>query len=190
MKPEELKTWNNYEVKRVLQDIHCTGDSVFGKYQKSVFLGNKQRNRPERGCSHLYAVIPVTIDFFPIYSIQVNPRTYKSEVITYCLIKKTIVKIYDCFLRIYAYNVIIKIGKGLITMRETRILEFKETITNTFLNHLILLPKMLYREKRESLFIAGTGFMIPDADLWMKVKNILCWHLILKALIRESMKCS
>ena len=88
MKTEESKPWNNYEVKRVLQDIHCTGDSVFGKYQKSVFLGNKQINRPERGCSHLYAVIPVTIDFFSIYSIQVNPGTYKSEVITYCLIKK------------------------------------------------------------------------------------------------------
>ena len=88
MKTEESKPWNNYEVKRVLQDIHCTGDSVFGKYQKSVFLGNKQRNRPERGCSHLYAVIPVTIDFFSIYSIQINLGTYKSEVITYCLIKK------------------------------------------------------------------------------------------------------
>ena len=36
-------------------------------------------------------------------------------------------------MRIYAYNVIIKVGKGSITMRETRILEFKETITNTFL---------------------------------------------------------
>ena len=36
-------------------------------------------------------------------------------------------------MRIYAYNVIIKIGKESITMRETRILEFKETITNTFL---------------------------------------------------------
>ena len=32
----------------------------------------------------MYAVIPVTI-LVPIYSIQVNPRTYKSEVITYCL---------------------------------------------------------------------------------------------------------
>ena len=27
----ESKPWNNYEVKRVLQDVHCTGDSVFGK---------------------------------------------------------------------------------------------------------------------------------------------------------------
>jgi len=34
---------------------------------------------------HLYAVIPVTICFELTYSIQVNPRTYKSEVITYCL---------------------------------------------------------------------------------------------------------
>ncbi len=35
---------------------------------------------------HLYAVIPVTFDLiFPIYSIQVNPRNYKLEVITYCL---------------------------------------------------------------------------------------------------------
>jgi ATP-dependent DNA helicase RecG len=36
-------------------------------------------------------------------------------------------------LRIFAYNIIIMVGKGTITMRETRILEFKETITNTFL---------------------------------------------------------
>ena len=43
----ESKPWNNYEVKRVLQDVHCTGDSVYGKYQQSVFQGNKQRNRPE-----------------------------------------------------------------------------------------------------------------------------------------------
>ena len=33
----------------------------------------------------------------------------------------------------FAYNIIIMVGKGTITMRETRILEFKETITNTFL---------------------------------------------------------
>ena len=37
------------------------------------------------------------------------------------------------FLRIFAYNIIIMVGKGTITMHETRILEFKETITNTFL---------------------------------------------------------
>ena len=43
----ESKPWNNYEVKRVLQDVHCTGDSVYGKYQQSVFQGNKQRNLPE-----------------------------------------------------------------------------------------------------------------------------------------------
>ena len=43
----ESKPWNNYEVKRVLQDVHCTGDSVYGKYQQSVFQENKQRNRPE-----------------------------------------------------------------------------------------------------------------------------------------------
>ena len=36
-------------------------------------------------------------------------------------------------MRIFAYNIIIIVGKGTITMRETRILEFKETITNTFL---------------------------------------------------------
>ena len=36
-------------------------------------------------------------------------------------------------MRIYAYNIINKIGKDAITMRETRMLEFKETITNTFL---------------------------------------------------------
>ena len=34
---------------------------------------------------------------------------------------------------VFAYNIIIMVGKGTITMRETRILEFKETITNTFL---------------------------------------------------------
>ena len=37
------------------------------------------------------------------------------------------------FLRINAYNIINKVGKDAIIMRETRILEFKETITNTFL---------------------------------------------------------
>ena len=36
-------------------------------------------------------------------------------------------------MRIFTYNIIIMVGKGTITMRETRILEFKETITNTFL---------------------------------------------------------
>ena len=36
-------------------------------------------------------------------------------------------------MRIFAYNIIIMVGKGTITMRETRILEFKETLTNTFL---------------------------------------------------------
>ena len=37
------------------------------------------------------------------------------------------------FLRISAYNITIKVGKESIIMRETRILEFKETIMNTFL---------------------------------------------------------
>ena len=36
-------------------------------------------------------------------------------------------------MHIFAYNIIIMVGKGTITMRETRILEFKETITYTFL---------------------------------------------------------
>ena len=36
-------------------------------------------------------------------------------------------------MRIYAYNIINKVGKDAVNMRETRILEFKETITNTFL---------------------------------------------------------
>ena len=36
-------------------------------------------------------------------------------------------------MRIYAYNIINKVGKDAIIMRETRILEFKEMITNTFL---------------------------------------------------------
>ena len=49
------------------------------------------------------------------------------------LIKKSIVKNRIDFLHIFAYNIIIMVGKGMITMRETRILEFKETITNTFL---------------------------------------------------------
>ena len=35
-------------------------------------------------------------------------------------------------MRIYAYNIINKVGKDAVNMRETRILEFKETITNTF----------------------------------------------------------
>lgn len=47
-------------------------------------------------------------------------------------IKKSIVKISDCFWSVYAYNIIIKTGKDVIDLRETRILEFKETITNTF----------------------------------------------------------
>ena len=36
-------------------------------------------------------------------------------------------------MRIYAYNIINEVGKDVIIMRETRILEFKETMTNTFL---------------------------------------------------------
>ena len=36
-------------------------------------------------------------------------------------------------MRVSAYNINNKIGKGTNVMRETRILEFKETITNTFL---------------------------------------------------------
>ena len=36
-------------------------------------------------------------------------------------------------MRIYTYNIINKIGKDAITMCETRMLEFNETITNTFL---------------------------------------------------------
>ena len=39
----------------------------------------------------------------------------------------------DWIAKVFAYNIIIMVGKGTITMRETRILEFKETITNTFL---------------------------------------------------------
>lgn len=42
-------------------------------------------------------------------------------------------KKYDCFLRISAYNIFNKSKMEAIDMRETRILEFKETITNTFL---------------------------------------------------------
>lgn len=37
------------------------------------------------------------------------------------------------FLIVFAYNITIRDGKGLIIMHETRILEFRETITNTFL---------------------------------------------------------
>ena len=36
----------------------------------------------------MYAVIPVTYLILTIYSIQVNPRNYKLEVITYCLKQK------------------------------------------------------------------------------------------------------
>ena len=36
-------------------------------------------------------------------------------------------------MRIYAYNIINEVGKDVIIMRETRILEFKETMTKTFL---------------------------------------------------------
>lgn len=48
-------------------------------------------------------------------------------------IKKSIVKISDCFWSVYAYNIINKTEKDVINLRETRILEFKEMITNTFL---------------------------------------------------------
>ena len=41
----------------------------------------------------MYAVIPVTICLDPTYSVQVNPRNYKSEVITYCL--KRIIKLIE-----------------------------------------------------------------------------------------------
>lgn len=47
----ESKPWNNYEVKRVLQDVHCTGDSVFGKYQQSVFQEiNREIDQRVNGC--------------------------------------------------------------------------------------------------------------------------------------------
>ena len=42
-------------------------------------------------------------------------------------------KKYDCLLRISAYNIFNKNEMEAIDMRETRIVEFKETITNTFL---------------------------------------------------------
>ncbi len=47
--------------------------------------------------------------------------------------QKTIIKKYDCFLRISAYDISNKIGKGEQCMRETKTTEFKEMITNTFL---------------------------------------------------------
>ena len=47
--------------------------------------------------------------------------------------QKSIVKKYDWFLCISAYNMSSKIGKGEQCMRETRTTEFKEMITNTFL---------------------------------------------------------
>ena len=48
-------------------------------------------------------------------------------------IKKAIVKKYDCFFCVSAYNIFNKTEMEAIDMRETRIVEFKETITNTFL---------------------------------------------------------
>ena len=48
-------------------------------------------------------------------------------------IKKAIVKKYDCFFCVSAYNIFNKTEMEAIDMRETRTLEFKETITNTFL---------------------------------------------------------
>ena len=49
-------------------------------------------------------------------------------------IKKAIVKKYDCFFFcVSAYNIFNKTEMEAIDMRETRTLEFKETITNTFL---------------------------------------------------------
>lgn len=85
-----------------------------------------------------------------ISKLQKTKRHKKSvlksscRVLSYCLgtdtfeytiktIKKAIVKKYDCFLRISVYNIFNKKEMEAIGMRETRILEFKETITNTFL---------------------------------------------------------
>ena len=48
-------------------------------------------------------------------------------------IKKAIVKKYDCFFCVSAYNIFNKTEMEAIDMRETRTLEFMETITNTFL---------------------------------------------------------
>ena len=39
------------------------------------------------------------------------------------IIKKSIANFYDWFLHIYAYNIINKVGKDAVIMRETRILE-------------------------------------------------------------------
>ena len=43
----------------------------------------------------------------------------------------------------FAYNTINKTQKDVIYMRETRTLEFKETITNTFLKQLVHFPIMM-----------------------------------------------
>lgn len=70
-------------MKRILQDVHCTGDSVFGKYQQSVFQGNKQRNRPESEWVHMENTHGGIIDrelFQQVQSkIQEYTETYKKK---------------------------------------------------------------------------------------------------------------
>ncbi len=95
----ESKPWNNYEVKRVLQDVHCTGDSVFGKYQQSVFQGNKQRNRPESEWVHVENTHDGIIDrelFQQVQSkIQEYTEAYKRNISRTMGLFETIISIQE-----------------------------------------------------------------------------------------------
>jgi DNA invertase Pin-like site-specific DNA recombinase len=76
----KTKPWNNYEVKRVLQDIHSTGDSVYGKYQQSVFLEDgKQRSRPESEWMRVEDTHEGIIDKDTFRNVQDKIREYTEE---------------------------------------------------------------------------------------------------------------
>lgn len=69
-------------------------------------------------------------------------------------IKKTIVKNTIVFLRVFAYNNRNIIEKELNRMKETRTIEFKENVTNTFLKTVSCLFKLRWRY---DIFLALTS---------------------------------
>ena len=83
-------------------------------------------------------------------------------------------------MRIFAYNIIIIVGKGTITMRETRILEFKETITNTFLKTV-----SAFSNYNGGTILFGVddngnvkGLLDVNRPVWIsKIKSMTVYHL-------------
>lgn len=69
--------------------------------------------------------------------------------------KKTIAKNTIVFLTVFAYNNITKNGKDGKSMQETRTIEFKETITNTFLKTVSAFSN--YNGERFSLELMTAG---------------------------------